>query len=117
VFVHELGHWTQKCAGTLKSGGHYATEYGANRVAAAYWREENPSLMARLTTSFQQILDAQSSPVPAGQSAEDYFNAHYGELMKTPLYTWFQAKMVSDVNAETPQPTFAQALSSPTAKH
>ena len=111
VFVHELGHWTQKCAGTLKSGGHYATEYGANRIAAAYWREENPSLMARLATSFQQMLDGRPSPVPAGQAVEDYFNAHYSELTKTPVYTWFEAKMVSDVNAETPQPTFAQVLS------
>jgi hypothetical protein len=117
VFVHELGHWTQKCAGTLKSGGHYAAEYGANRIAAAYWREENPSLMDRLATTFQQVLNGQASPVPAGQSVEDYFNAHYGELTKTPAYTWFQAKMVAEVNAETPQPTFAQTLSSPMAKH
>ena len=46
VFVHELSHWWQACQ--HKTGGnHYSVEYGANRIAAAYWRLKDPAFMER----------------------------------------------------------------------
>jgi IS5 family transposase len=46
VFVHELGHWWQACQRKI-SNNHYSVEYGANRIAAAYWRQTDLDLMRR----------------------------------------------------------------------
>ena len=112
VFVHELGHWFQECTGATKGLGlrPYAKEYGANRIAAAYWREADPSLMDTLAVGFQRLLDDAPDPVPSGQSVDAYFNANYEKLAHTPQYTWFQAKMMAEVNAEKPAPTFRDVL-------
>ena len=43
---HELSHWWQACQ--HKTGeNHYSVEYGANRIAAAYWRLKDPAFIER----------------------------------------------------------------------
>ena len=110
VFVHELGHWWQACIGSAQSMTHYQREYDANRIAAAYWRDHDPGLLQGLIAGFARILAGASNPVPAGQKPEDFFNANYAKLAHSSDYTWFQARMVTDVSAEAPPPTFADAL-------
>jgi hypothetical protein len=44
ILIHELGHWWQACQ-HKEDGEHYALEYGANRIAAAYWRMKDPGYM------------------------------------------------------------------------
>jgi len=111
VFVHELGHWWQACIGSAQRMTHYQREYDANRIAAAYWREHDPRLLQGLTAGFAHMLDGAPNPVPAGQTPEEYFDENYAKLARSADYTWFQARMVTDVNAETPAPTFSDALS------
>ncbi|MGC1423885.1 MAG: hypothetical protein WA354_07380 [Terracidiphilus sp.] len=110
VFVHELGHWWQACFDSAQNKTHYQREYDANRIAAAYWREHDPALLQGLVAGFTRILAGAPNPVPAGQTPEEYFNANYEKLAHSSDYVWFQARMVTDVNAEIPPPTFAVGL-------
>lgn len=110
VIVHELGHWWQACNASTQNNSHYQHEYDANRIAAAYWREHNPTLLQELITGFTHILNGAPNPVPPGQTLEDYFNVNYEALAHSAHYVWFQARMVTDVSAEDPPPTFADAL-------
>lgn len=82
----------------------------ANRIAAAFWREKDPALIRGLDAAFQHVLASGHGPVPPGQSVEEYFNANYDALGLRPDYGWFQARMITDVNAEKPPPTFENAL-------
>jgi hypothetical protein len=109
VFVHELSHWWQACQHKF-TDDHYAVEYGANRIAAAYWRLKNPAYMERRAKHFHAIIALAPNPVPPGESKEEFFNANYEKLAGTPVYTWFQSSMVVDVSSETPAPSFRQAL-------
>jgi hypothetical protein len=109
VFVHELGHWWQACQHKI-TDDHYAVEYGANRITAAYWRRKDPAFMERRAKHFRAIMALATNPVPAGESKEKFFNANYEKLAGTPVYTWFQAAMVVDISDETPAPSFRQAL-------
>ncbi len=110
VIVHELGHWWQSCRGASKDSGHYATEYDADRIAAAYWRERDPSLVAHQRALFESIATHWPNPLPAGQDAEPFFNANYEKLGPTRAYIWFQAQMCIKAIDEKPAPTFAQSL-------
>jgi hypothetical protein len=67
-------------------------------------------LLRGLTAGFTRILDGAPNPVPAGQTPEEYFNANYAKLAHSADYTWFQARMVTDVSAENPPLTLADAL-------
>ena len=113
VFVHELGHWWQACQGKLAES-HYSVEYGANRVAAAYWRLKDPGLMDRTAKRMATLMVAAPDPVPEGQNEQSFFNENYEKLGPTPAYRWFQEKMVFAVQAEKPLPSFQQALQHPT---
>jgi hypothetical protein len=108
VFVHELGHWWQACIGSAENKTHYRREYDANRIAAAYWRGHDPPMLQGWTAGFSRILAGAPNPVPAGQTPEEYFN--YLGLTHSADYTWFQARLVTDVSAENPPPTFAVVL-------
>jgi hypothetical protein len=110
VFVHELGHWWQACRGLGSSDKHYAIEYGADRIAAAYWNEHDSSVIAHQRPVFEAIIAQWPNPVPEGQSVEPYFNANYEQLGPTPAYIWFQARMCLTAFDEKPAPSFAQAL-------
>jgi hypothetical protein len=93
IFVHELGHWWETCRGVMDHGNHYAYETGANRIAAAYWRERDPALIAHMRAAFDMILAHAPNPVPEGQTAEAYFDANYAQLGPTPAYQWYQSRM------------------------
>ncbi len=111
VIVHELGHWFQACRGvTQKTAKPYAIESGADRIAAAYWNEHDPSVIAHQQPVFESILHKFPNPVPEGVSVETYFNDHYQELGPTPGYLWFQSRMCLTVFDEKPAPSFKQAL-------
>jgi hypothetical protein len=112
VFVHELGHWWQACR--HKTGDHYSVEYGANRIAAAYWRLKDPAFLERTATRMGTVYAAMPNPVPEGQSAEKYFNDNYEKLGPTPAYRWYQYSMVLKIQAEKPLPSLLQALQQPT---
>ena len=110
IFVHELGHWWEACRGMSDHGDHYAFESEANKIAAAYWNEHDPAVIAHQRQVFQTILQKWPNPVPSGQSAAPFFNENYEKLGPTPAYIWFQAKMCIDAFAEQPLPRFSVAL-------
>lgn len=112
VFIHEMSHWWQACQ--HKTGvDRYSVEYGANRIAAAYWRMRDPALMKRTAERMYMVSGALPDPVPEGQSKEKYFNENFTKLAPTPGYIWFQYSMVIDAQGEKPLPSFKQALQQP----
>jgi len=110
IFVHELGHWWQACRGVAHDGRHYAKEYGANRIATAYWRERDSAIVPHMRGAFEMVVAHAPNPVPAGHEVETYFDAHYETLGPSPAYPWFQSRMSLVAFDEKPEPTFAQAL-------
>ncbi len=117
VLVHELGHWWQACRGVKVTKDGYAYEAGANRIATAYWREHDPSVIAHQKAVFEMVQAHLPNPVPAGQGAEGYFNAHYPDTFPSVVeYIWFQARMCLKAFDEKPAPSFAQVLKETAAK-
>jgi len=110
IFVHELGHWWQACRGVPHDGRHYAKEYGANRIATAYWRERDRAIVAHMRGAFEMVLAHSPNPVPAGQDVEAYFDANYERLGPSPAYPWFQSRMSMKVFEEKPEPALVEAL-------
>ena len=111
IFVHELGHWWQACQHKDESAaGRYALEYGANRIAAAYWRMKDPAYMQQRAEHSRALYNLVPNPIPADQSKQKYFDENFARIVGTPAYTWFQSGMIVDVSAENPLPTFKQAL-------
>jgi hypothetical protein len=90
--------------------GHYGIEYGANRIALAYWRTVDPTIMDAMMPAFESVLAHAPNPVPAGQNLEAYFNANYQELGPGPAYPWFQSHLVDAAAEEKPAPSFASVL-------
>ena len=99
VFIHELGHWWQACQHRTTEN-HYSVEYGANRIAAAYWRLKDPAFMERTEKKMTTVIGTLPQPVPADQSPEKYFNENYEKLGPTPAYIWFQYSMVLKVQVD-----------------
>ena len=112
IFIHELGHWWQACSGGNDGRSHYEVEYGANRIALAYWREMNPQIAETMRPVFQEVVDHAPTPVPPGQSVENYFDANYEKLGPSPVYPWFMSRMNLAAFDEKPAPTFNEALKS-----
>jgi hypothetical protein len=112
VFVHELGHWWQACR-TLTREHSYGAEDGANRIALAFWREQDPALAARMLATFRYLQAAITSPVPAGVPKEQYLDDHFLAVVQTRGYTWFQADMTVELASELPAPSLHKALSQP----
>lgn len=113
VFVHELSHWWQACEHKT-ADTHYSEEYGANRIAAAYWRLKDPAFMDRTAKRMAVLLSTIPNPVPENQNKETYFNENYEKLDPTPAYRWFQESMVIAIQEERPQPSFRETLQHPT---
>ncbi len=112
VFVHELGHWWQSCRQLTRSHS-YGAENGANRIALAFWREQDPPFAARRLETFRYLHGAIPSPVPAGMPKPQYLDDHFLAIAPTRGYTWYQADMVLELATESPQPSFHKALSQP----
>ena len=111
VIVHELGHWFQACRGiTEKTAKPYAIEFGADRIAAAYWNEHDRGVIAHQRPVFEAILHNFPNPVPEGASVEPFFNDHYQELGPTPGYLWFQSRMCLAAFDEKPTPSLKRVL-------
>jgi hypothetical protein len=108
IFIHELGHWWRAC--TNQKAPPYDEEMAANRIATAYWREQDSSFMNFQVNKFQNFLKSFPSPVPAGQSKRDFLNNNYDKLPGGPAYTWFQAEMIVDAYNEEPILTFKEAI-------
>ena len=115
VIVHELGHWWEACRGLVDHGDHYAFELEADRIAAAYWNEHDPSVIAHQTAVFRAILKKWANPVPSGQEARTFFNANIDALVPTRDYIWFQAQMCLTAFAQKPNLSFYKALTSTNA--
>ncbi len=110
IFFHELGHWWQACRHANSAHSNYQIEYGANRIALAYWREADPGFANRMLSVYHSFFDHASSPVPQGQATDAYFNSHYEQLAVTPDYRWYQSYMIVTTSDEKPAPSFATAL-------
>jgi hypothetical protein len=110
VIVHELGHWWEACRGLVDHGDHYAFELEADRIAAAYWTEHDPSVIAHQTAIFGAILRKWPNPVPPGQDAKSFLNANIDALVPTRDYIWFQAQMCLIAFSQKPIPSFKKAL-------
>jgi hypothetical protein len=110
VFVHELGHWWQACRKVNDNRKPYQFEYEADRIAAAYWNENDPSIARHMDEGFKSIVAHMPNPLPPGQEKASYFNEHYEQLGPTPAYIWFQSQMCVDAFAEKPVPSFLQTL-------
>jgi hypothetical protein len=112
VFTHELGHWWQSCRNTSRPYS-WGAENGANRIALAFWRERDWGFMQRIVAGFQALARTLPSPVPAGASEEEYFDANFARLAHGEGYVWYQAEMLVTLAAESPPPSFHRALSQP----
>ncbi len=108
IFTHELGHWWRKCQ--HQEATHYAEEKAANRIAAAYWHEADPSFYTFMVNVFQGMVDHVPSPVPAGQEKEKYLNDNYQNLPGGRSYSWYQSIMNVEISREQPFETFRQAV-------
>ena len=111
IFLHELGHWWQACQ-RVEDESHYAKERGANRIAAAYWRMQDPEVVDWVATTANSQRVAFPNPVPEDQSVATYFDTNY-ETFNESAYLWFQNRMVLDVLGEKPPLTLRQALQQP----
>ena len=108
VFIHELGHWWRACQ--HQKAEPYENEMAANRIATAYWREQDSAFLAFMVKRFQFRVNNTPSPVPAGQSKEKYLNDNYDKLPGASAYTWYQAIMIVDADKERPVVTFKTAI-------
>ncbi|PIE50947.1 MAG: hypothetical protein CSA38_00720 [Flavobacteriales bacterium] len=72
--VHELGHYVQNLKGTENGPSQYQTELTANKIAIAYWKEQDLDGLNAYMDWVNAILNV--IPQPNGTSQE-YYNAHY----------------------------------------
>jgi hypothetical protein len=106
-FVHELGHWTTGQVLELRQdadkqtaiknmlGNNWQTELEVNRIAVAWWRENDPAFLAKLVGDFRKIQAALPNPVPPGADMQKYFADNYEKLGEDPqAYGWFLLQSV-----------------------
>lgn len=110
ILIHELGHWWEHCNGKMVHGEPWKTEFDADRVSLAYWREVDPTVVSRMIPIFHQVVTMYPDPTPPGQEMIPYFNAHYQQLGPTPAYRWYQSQMNVVADEQRPTPTFSQIL-------
>jgi len=111
MLVHELAHWWEACH-KVKTPEHLALfQQGvqADRITVAYWREAEPSLPGKIAAIAQGLIDHTPSPVPDGQSVEEYFNQNH-ETLAPSIRPWFGAQLYLAAYRETPPASLAQAL-------
>jgi hypothetical protein len=112
VFVQQLGHWWQVCR-HMAGPETYAAQSGANRMALAFWRERDPRFAAAIVRGATELVNAVPDPLPGGQDAQAWLEAHPGEQLASPAHEWLQARMIATLAQETPQPSFHKSLSQP----
>ena len=83
----------------------------ANRISVAWWREHDPTYLAKLIKDFRTIEARLPNPVPAGENARHYFTTQYSKLAEDPnAYGWFQLHMIVVAYDERPKRNFQQAI-------
>jgi hypothetical protein len=112
VFVHELGHWWQSCRQQTRPNS-FEEENGANRIALAFWRQQDPRFSEYMVHRFQALAHALPSPVPTGQTLQEYADANFASLSHGDAYTWLQANSITALATEDPAPSFHKSLSQP----
>jgi hypothetical protein len=112
VFVHELGHWWQSCRQQTRPNS-FEEENGANRIALAFWRQQDPQFAEGIVHGFQALAHAFPSPVPTGQTLQEYSDANFASISHGDTYTWLQASSIAALAAEDPAPSFHKSLSQP----
>jgi hypothetical protein len=119
-FVHELGHWVQarvvavrgRTEGKISDADEdtYQNEIQSNRIAVAWWREHDPTYLARLVADFRQIESHMPNPVPQGKDKVQYFVENYDKLTNDPnAYGWYQLDLVITAY-DQPQESFQRVL-------
>ena len=122
-FVHELGHWMQdhvlrqrrdpmaEQADRNSATARWQYETVANRISVAWWREHDPSYLAKLVNRFRAIEAKLRTPVPSGEAPRLFFTREYTRLAEDPdAYGWFQLQMVILVYDERPAMSFQEAI-------
>jgi hypothetical protein len=112
VFAHELGHWWQACRKQTRPNS-FEEENGANRIALAFWREQDPKFAQAIVKGFMALTQHMPSPIPAGQSVQSYVDAHFADISNGDTYTWVQAISIVSLADESPKPSVLRALSQP----
>ena len=121
-FVHELGHWMagqviaglpeseMSIVGKNEAGHRWEREIAANRIAVAWYREQDPQYLAKLVADFRKIQAHLPDPVPAGTDKKVYFTDNYQTLGADPIaYGWYQLQMVL-LAYDEPARSFQQVL-------
>ena len=90
----------------------YQIEYGANRIALAYWREADPDFADRMLSVFHSFVAHVASPVPAGLATEPYFNTplRAARALRRRIGGISRAHESLQASQEEPAPRFAKAL-------
>jgi hypothetical protein len=112
VLVQELGHWWQDCR-HMRRPPSYAAQSGASRMALAFWRERDPRFAAAIVQGSRDLVNAVPDPLPAGEDASAWLDAHASEAPRSPAYEWLQAQMIATLAREAPPPSFHKSLSQP----
>lgn len=115
VFVRELAHWWQSCRHQRRPGT-YAEETGTIRIALTFWHLRDPSYASGIVRGFRGLLASSPSPVPAGQTPQQYFDANFARIVNTDAYTWLQGQIVTDL-VQQPPPKLHDALAQPLYPH
>jgi hypothetical protein len=113
VFIHEMSHWAQACLHQDEDRMPYDYEYGANRIAIAFWRETDNKLLEHVVQHYEDVIKYQTSPVPLDQEVEEYFNNNFDKISPTPANAWFQSEMITELYEKRPKPTFKESLQLP----
>jgi len=111
VYVHELAHWWQSCRHKVRPGT-WAEESGASRIALAYWHVRDPHFASGIVRGFRSLVSSTPSPVPQGQTPQQYLDANFTKIARGEAYAWFQGQMVVELT-QAPPPTFHDALAQP----
>jgi hypothetical protein len=119
IAPHELGHYLQDVAGRWKRMSGWDAELEANRIGIAFWSLQ-PGPEGRVDARVENItrfLDEVPSPVPAGDTAQAFFNCNYAAFTRGeagPLnamnYSWFQALMFTTALRERRDHSFCRLV-------
>ena len=109
IFIVGEVHWWEACKQLTLKLTPYEAEMQATRVALAYWRERDPDVVARLTTTVD-ALSKEPSLIPPGQDLQTYFNQHYLTTASGREYLWLQAQLVKIALADDPEPILVETL-------
>jgi hypothetical protein len=114
MLVHELAHWWEACHKVSRQAPLDLFQLGvqADRISVAYWRETNPALPGKVAAIAQGLIDHVPTPVPEGQSVQEYFNRNYEKIAPS-IKPWFGAQLYLAAYREAPQPSLAEALALP----